>query len=717
MKKMVGVMLALVLGVMCSPAVQEVRAKTPQPAEKNQKAKAPAPSAQKDAYLWLENITGENALAWVRGCNVKTRKELAETPEFKKLDADLLKIYDSREKIPYVAKHGPYYYNFWRDADHQRGIWRRTTLKEYRKNNPKWETVIDVDALCKAEDTNWVWHGAQLLRPDYKLALVSLSRGGADANVIREFNMESRSFVKDGFHIPEAKGEMSWIDKNSVYVATDFGPGTMTDSGYPRVVKLWKRGTPLEKAETIFEGKKTDMSVGAYYDDTPGFERHFVYRSLAFYKNELFLRDKNGKLKKVDVPIDAIASTQREWMLVELRTPWTVGETTYPSGALLATRFDDFMAGKREFAVLFKPTPTTSLAGYNWTRHYLILNVLDDVKNRLYILTPTEGKWQKTAFPGGAKFATVSLWAVDDRESDDYFMVVRDFLTPSTLFYGTIGKTPEKLKQTPEFFNAKGLEISQHFAVSKDGTRIPYFQVSPKGMVLDGSHPTLLNGYGGFEISEVPFYSGGIGRAWLSRGGVFVLANIRGGGEYGPKWHQAAVKENRHHAYEDFAAVAEDLIKRKVTSAKKLGCMGGSNGGLLVGNMLTQYPQLFGAVVCQAPLLDMKRYSHLLAGASWMAEYGNPDKPEEWKYIKTFSPYHLVKKGMKYPPVLFTSSTRDDRVHPGHARKMTAKMLDMGYDVLYYENIEGGHGGAADNKEAAYMGALAFTFLWQELGK
>jgi len=713
MKRIIWIVCVLGLVWACGKAPQRLETATVEPVPK---APAAAPAEGEDPYLWLEDVVGDEALAWVRERNAESAAEL-ETPEFEGLEADLLEIYDSKDRIPYIGKSGPHYYNFWKDEEHPRGIWRRTSLEEYRKEAPKWEIVLDLDALGVKEEENWVWHGADLLRPDYDLALISLSRGGADADVVREFDMEAKRFVDDGFKLPEAKGGMSWIDKDTVYVATDFGPGSMTSSGYPRIAKRWRRGTPLEEAEVVYEAEPTDMTAGAYYDDTEGFERHFVYRAVAFYRAEVFLLEEGGSLTKIEVPIDARPSVHREWLLVELRSPWEAGGATYPAGALLATRFDDFMAGEREFTVLFEPTETTSLAGYNWTLNHLILNVLEDVKNRLWIFTPSEGAWKREAFPGGAEFATVSLWAVDSRESDDYFMSVTDFLTPSSLHHGKIGQPPERLKQTPAFFDASGLEISQHFVVSDDGTRVPYFQVSPKGMALDGSHPTLLNGYGGFEVSRVPTYSGSVGRAWLSKGGVFVLANIRGGGEYGPRWHQAALRENRHRAFEDFAAVARDLVTRGVTSPERLGCEGGSNGGLLVGNMITLYPDHFGAVVCQVPLLDMKRYSKLLAGASWMAEYGDPDKPEDWAFIKTFSPYHNLSKDKKYPPVLFMTSTRDDRVHPGHARKMTAMMRDMGCDVRYWENIEGGHGGAADNKQAAHMWAMAYTFLWQQLGK
>ena len=670
-----------------------------------------------DPFLWLEEVTGDRALAWVRQRNEATTRTFASSPAFRELEADLLRMLNSEAKIPFVAKHGRHYYNFWRDARNPRGLWRRTTLAEYRKASPRWETVLDIDALGQAENENWVFEGADWLTPGHQRCLVSLSRGGADAAVVREFDPRSKTFVTDGFVLPEAKGSATWVDLDTVFVTTDFGPGAMTSSGYPRIAKVWKRGTPLSAARTLFEGLDTDMVVGASHDATPGFERDFLMRAPSFYTHELFLLPPDGAPIKIGKPDDATASFHREWMLVELRSPWTVDDTTYPAGALLATRFKAFMAGRRDFTVLFTPSQTTSLAGHSWTRHHLILNVLDDVKNRLSILTPGKGgePWAMQPFLGAPEIGTVSAGAVDEAASDAFFLTVTDFLTPTTLGYGTVGHLPERLKESPAYFDASPFEIHQHFATSQDGTRIPYFQVSAKGMALDGGQPTLLGGYGGFEVSEVPYYSGMVGHAWLSRGGVYVLANIRGGGEYGPRWHQAALKQNRHRCYEDFSAVARDLVARKVTRSARLGTLGGSNGGLLMGNMLTTYPELFGAIVCQVPLLDMKRYSHLLAGASWMAEYGDPDRPEEWAFIQTFSPYHNVRAGSAYPPVLFMTSTRDDRVHPGHARKMMARLEEVTDQAHYYENIEGGHGGAADLPQTAHMWALAYTFLWDQL--
>ena len=686
--------------------------------EPNKTPAAPATQAAgDDENLWLDDIDGAKPLAWVKDENAKTVATYASSDEFKTLDARILEMLDSDAKIPMVNKIGDHFYNLWRDKQHPKGIWRRTTLAEYRKESPAWETVIDVDALSAAEKENWVWHGVQCLKPDNRFCLVSLSRGGADADVIREYDLSTKSFVKDGFSLPEAKSQVAWIDKDHLFVATDFGAGSMTDSSYPRIVKEWKRGTPLASATTVYEGKKTDMSISAYRDLTPGFEREFVMRALEFYSSETFVRGKDGKLTKIDVPNDAETDVEREWMLIEPRTDWKVGGTTYPSGSLLATKFDDYMAGKRNITVLFTPDEHSSLASHSWTKNHLILNLMRDVVSEIQVLTPAaNGPWKSESLGGAPALSTMAASGIDADEGDDYFLTVSGFLQPTTLYYGVLGKGgQDALKHTPAFFDASKFTVSQHFATSKDGTKVPYFEIAPKTMKADGTNPTLVYGYGGFEISLQPAYLAGPGRSWLEKGGVYVIANIRGGGEYGPRWHQAALKANRPRAYEDFAAVSQDLIDRKITSPKHMGMMGGSNGGLLAGNMLTRYPQLYGAVVSQVALLDMKRYPHMSAGASWMAEYGDPDKPEEWKYIQTFSPYHNLHKGTHYPAVLFTTSTRDDRVGPVHARKMAARMQAMGFDASFYENIEGGHGAAADNKQAAFMSALSYTYLWDHL--
>ena len=681
-----------------------------------------APTADADPRLWLEDVEGDDALAWVRERNAQTTSTLAATEEFTSTQAALRGVLDSDAKIPDVSKIGDHLYNFWKDSTHVRGLWRRTTLESYRTDEPEWETVLDVDALGEAEGESWVWHGASILRPAYRKALVSLSRGGSDADVTREFDLATKEFVAPedgGFYRPESKGDLAWVDDDTVYVFTDTGEGSMTSSGYPRVARRWHRGTPLESATVLYEGRTDDMYISAFRSHTPGFVRDFVARSLAFYSNELYVLAADDSLTKIDVPDSAEVGFRREWLLVELRDDWTVGGTTFTSGSLLATGFDDFLAGGRDFTVLFEPDESTSLAGATWTQSHLVLNVLADVKNRLHVLTPPvdgAGAWERSEMLGAPKIGTVAVRAVDVDASDDVWLVATDYLTPTTLSIATVGQEPELLKSMPVFFDADGLTVEQHFATSDDGTKVPYFLVRRADLALDGTAPTLLYGYGGFEISLTPGYSGGLGRAWLEQGGVYAVANIRGGGEYGPRWHQLALQENRHRAYEDFSSVAKDLVTRGITSRAHLGVQGGSNGGLLTGNMLTQYPELFGAVVIQVPLLDMKRYSHLLAGASWMAEYGDPDDPAQWEFIQTFSPYHLFDADREYPPVLFTTSTRDDRVHPGHARKLAAAMIEAGKDVTYYENIEGGHGGAANNEQASFMQALAYRFLWERLG-
>ncbi len=669
-----------------------------------------------DPLLWLEDVLGDKALGWVRAQNEVSKEALAEGPEFKDLEAKLLAIYDSDERIPYVTKRGEYYYNFWRDADHKRGLWRRTTLESYQKEEPEWDVLLDLDALGEEEGENWVWAGSSVLPPSYERCLISLSRGGADADVTREFDIPSRSFVGDGFFLPEAKSRAGWIDRDTLYVATDFGEGSMTESGYPRVVKIWKRGQQLSEAETVFEGTPEDISVGAYRDHTPGWERDFVYRRLTFYTGELLERNADGELVRIDKPDHCEASIDQEWIYFEPRKDWKIGEVTYKAGSLLVADYAAWQEGKHEVEVLFEPGPTTSLASFSTTRDHVLVNLLDNVKSRIDVITHTDKGWKHKPLEGVPTLGRISASPVDAWHSNAYWLNVTGYTTPSSLFHGDLeGGEPRLLKQLPAFFDAEGIEVSQHFARSSDGTAVPYFQVTPPGLEADGNAPTLLYGYGGFEISLLPSYKAAVGTSWLARGGVYVVANIRGGGEFGPAWHQAALREKRQRAYDDFAAVARDLIERGITQPAHLGIQGGSNGGLLMGNMLTQFPELFGAVVCQVPLLDMKRYTKLLAGASWAGEYGDPDVEEDWAFLRRYSPYHNIDVEQDYPSILFTTSTRDDRVHPGHARKMAAALLSVGKEVLYYENIEGGHGGAADNEQAAFMSALAYSFLWKTL--
>ena len=684
-----------------------------------------------DPFLWLEDVHGEAALAWVRERNAESQKLLMARPEYAPTRERLLQVMNSKERIPYISRRGAYFYNLWQDATHKRGLWRRTSLAEYRKAEPAWETVLDLDALATVEGENWVWGGAVGLAPSHRRCLVMLSRGGADANVVREFDTVTKAFVKDGFVLPEAKSDIEWVDADTVFVGTDFGSGSMTDSGYPRIIKRWKRGTPLAEAVTVFEGEKADVSVRASVDTTPGHERTMIQRSLDFYNSKrLFVQ--GAKLVLMDMPDDASvtfwnsAGAPADTLLMELRSDLQTAAHTHPRGSLLAVDAAAYARGERNFAVLFEPTATRSLAGFALTREHVLVNVLDNVASKLeeWRRTPAGFERREVAAPFPGTLGVSGLhdpMLTDDALAESYLLTYSDFLTPDTLSLGQTGTdTRAVLKSLPATFDATGMRAEQSFATSVDGTRIPYFVVWPRGLNAQspatGSTPTLLYGYGGFEISMQPWYSAAFGSAWLARGGVVVVANIRGGGEFGPAWHQAAVKENKQRSYDDFIAVAQDLVQRGITSPQHLGIEGGSNGGLLVGAAFTQRPDLFNAVVCSVPLLDMRRYHKLLAGASWMAEYGDPDKPEEWQYISQYSPYQNLRKDVNYPRVLFTTSTRDDRVHPGHARKMAARLLALGHEVLYFENIEGGHGGAADNEQRAHVQALEMSYLWRQLG-
>lgn len=689
-------------------------------------------TATDDPYLWLEDVTGDEALAWVRAHNEPTVAALGSSERFGELRDQTRAILDSDDRIPYVARRGAYLYNFWRDATNPKGLWRRTTLESYRTDNPVWDVILDVDELGRVEEENWVWGGGTILRstptpgddPDsqYRHALVSLSRGGADATVVREFDLVTREWVDPadgGFSLSENKSRVGWIDKDTIYVGTDFGTQpdgapSLTDSGYPRVIKKWARGTALDSATTIIAGDVADVAVNASYDDTPGFERHFASRATDFY-NSLLFEIRGDEQILIDVPTDAHASIRHDWLFVLARSDWRVGENTYPSGTLVVFDYPGYLRGERDATVLFTPDAHTSLADFSFTRSHLILTTLHDVQTHLDVRVL--GTWEPTKLRGIPDLATVGILATDADSSDEIFLNASTFTLPPTLLYGdtSVGDLAP-LKQAPSQYDATGVTVTQKFATSDDGTKVPYFIVR-RGDVTSG--PTLLYGYGGFENALVPGYSAVSGRNWVQRGGTYVIANIRGGGEYGPTWHTQAVKAGRHKVYEDFAAVARELVTDAVTTVEQLGAQGGSNGGLLMGVMLTRYPELFGALVCQVPLIDMRRYHKLLAGASWMAEYGDPDNPEEWAFIEPFSPYQNLVADADYPQLLVTTSTRDDRVHPGHARKLVARLEELGHasTVHYYENIEGGHGGAADNEQAAFMSALAYEFLWEKLSR
>ncbi|MBX3714762.1 MAG: S9 family peptidase [Burkholderiales bacterium] len=676
---------------------------------------AAAVAQDEDPYLWLEEVSGERAMKWVTDQNARSRPEIEKDRGFHPLLNRFTEIATSRERIPTVAKLGPHLYNYWQDAANPRGLWRRTTLEEYRKAEPRWETVLDLDRLSADEKEQWAWKGATCLFPKYERCLVSISRGGSDAVEIREFDLVKKAFVAGGFRLPQSKGGVAWIDEDAIYVSRDFGPGTLTKSGYPRQVKRLARGQALADAAPVFEVSEDDIGAWPSVTHEKDGRVEMVTRVISTRRNEAFVV-RDGKLAKLELPDTVDASVTAGWLYVRLREDWQPAATAYAAGSLLALPLEKFLGGDRGFDVLFAPGPRVSLDAFVPLKSMVLLDLLDNVSSRLVEARRGEdGKWTKRDVDA-PKLSNLGAAAFDRRESDDYFLFVTGFTTPTTLHLAKGGTDArEKLKSLPDFFDASNLAVTQHEATSKDGTKIPYFQVMRKDAKADGTNPTILYGYGGFEVSQVPTYSGFVGNGWLAKGGVWVLSNLRGGSEFGPEWNRVARREGRQKTHDDYAAVAEDLIRRKVTSPAKLGILGGSQGGLLVSATMLQRPELFGAVVATVPLMDMKRYHKLLAGHSWMGEYGDPDKPEDWAFISKYSPYQNVLRGRAYPKMLITTSTRDDRVHPGHARKMAARMQQFGYDTTYFEYTEGGHGSGTTPAQTAYTWAFIYTFFAKSL--
>lgn len=701
--------------------VTPLAAQQPTPAERD-RADTSAPLGEPhDPYRWLEEVEGERALAWVEARNQETLARLSSHPAYDSLYDDALEILNSDERIAYPSIMGDRLYNFWTDEDNPRGLWRRTTWESYLSGDPEWEVLLDIDALSREEGERWSFGGATCLPPDYRRCMVSLSRGGADATEIREFDLETTSFIEEGFFVPEAKNSVAWNGPDELLVSTDFGDGSLTTSGYPRIAKRWRRGTPLTSATTLFEGAPDDVGVWVGSLETAEGSYQVVFHRPEFFEGTVHVLRDEG-LVAVDVPVDADPMIMGDQLVVYLRSPWEAGGETYPQGAVVATDYERFLAGGREFDVVVAPGERQTVDGVARTRDYLLVRMLDNVRGQLWRYQRTGGEWvgERVQAP---ELGTIGI-ASTDPHTNRFFFTYSSYTQPNTLYLGGWGSDPAvgaspsdvlEVRRLPAMFDADGLVVDQHEAVSRDGTRVPYFVVRPEDMALEGDNPTLLYAYGGFEISMTPGYSALVGRSWLERGGVYVVANIRGGGEFGPAWHRSAQKENRQRAYDDFLAVAEDLVDRGITSPDHLGIQGGSNGGLLVGVAMTQRPDLFDAVVIQVPLLDMRRYNQLLAGASWMAEYGDPDDPEQWAYIREYSPYHNVDPAADYPVPLFTTTTRDDRVHPGHARKMAALMADMGHEIRYYENTEGGHGAGVTPEQRARMYAVTYAYLLERL--
>jgi prolyl oligopeptidase len=593
------------------------------------------------------------------------------------------------------------------------GALARADWASYLRGASEWRTVLDIDALVRAEGVPWAFGGATCLPPENRLCLVRLSRGGADAVEIREFDTETREFVPGGFHLPEAKQNVAWFDADALLVSTDFGPGTMTTSGYARMAKLWRRGTPLAEADLLFEAVETDMSVGVGALTRADRTYHVLMHRTDFYTGSTYVLE-DGELVHIDVPLDATTYLAADRLLVYLRSPWEVGGRTFESGALIDLAMSDFLAGSRDFRLVLQPGDRQSVSGVVTTRDHVLVSMLDNLRSEIRRYSFEGGAWSYRTVPA-PEMGTVRVVATSPY-TNRYFFTYSGYTQPTTVYLAEEDGSVREVQRLPAQFDAAGLAVAQYEATSRDGTRIPYFVVHPEDMEYDGGNPTLLYAYGGFQVAQLPGYNALTGSAWLERGGVYVVANIRGGGEFGPAWHRAALKENRQRAYDDFTAVAEDLVARRITSPARLGIMGGSNGGLLVGVAFTQRPDLYGAVVVQVPLLDMRRYNRLLAGASWMAEYGDPDVPEEWEYIRRYSPYHNLREGVVYPVPLFVTTTRDDRVHPGHARKMAARMESMGLPFHYFENTEGGHGSGVTSEQRARSHALTFAYLWERLG-
>lgn len=677
-----------------------------------------APGQTDEDHLYLEEVLGEQALREVQSWNERTLNRLTSDPRYAKMESDALEILNSKDKIAYISYRNGEAHNFWQDEDHVRGLWRKTTLDSYLSDDTQWETVIDFDALAKAEDKNWVYQGNSCLGPDYELCMVTLSDGGKDASLQREFNTLTKTWVDGGFETYESKGGSSWLDKDTQLIGIDFGEGSMTESGYPMIAKLWKRGQKIEDATEFMRGKITDVGLFSGTHVRPDDSREIIVtRAITFYDSETYWIPRDGDTLKeaVKFPIPAKSSLGSEFkgqMLLSLNEDWR----GYKSGDLVSFSLNDFMDDGEISAInlVYSPDEKSSMNGYGITKSKLLMSISRDVKSAAYEFDWDGVQWtsQILDFPENG---TISIGATNDRE-ELAFINSQSFLQPNTLWtYDSISREKVEAKSLPDWFDASQMSADQFFATSKDGTKIPYFVVRKKDLKMDGSNPTLLYGYGGFEVSLNPSYSATRGKLWLENGGIYVLANIRGGGEYGPKWHQAGLKTNRQLIYDDFISVAEDLIDKKLTSSDHLGIEGGSNGGLLMGVMFTQRPDLFNAVVCAVPLLDMLRYDKLLAGASWVGEYGSPSIPAEREFLQKISPYHNIDADTDYPEVFFVTSTKDDRVHPGHARKTAKRFEDQGHEFLYYENIDGGHSAAANLKETAKRLALQHIYLMQKL--
>lgn len=669
--------------------------------------------ADTDPYTWLEAVTHPKCNAWVAKQNSMTTAYLEKRSEYAPLLTDIKSILFSSDKVAFARNRQGFFYNFWQDATYKHGLIRRTTLSEYRKDSPKWDVLLDLDKLSADEKENWVYKGSKNFEGTSR-TLLSLSRGGKDAVEVREYDLDARKFIEDGFNVPEAKTNVTPYDEDHVFVVTNLDANDVTNAGYARSIKFWKRGEPVSSAQTVFTIDKADAmtEVSVYRDEN---QKWVVFtRMMDFYHVEVSLYEGNGQKRLIPLPQTAtLLDIDKGYIYAQLKEDLTVGNRTIPTNTVVRFAVTDTTLENAE--IIFTAGNRQSIEGVSVTRAGIYIELLEKVRNRIVLVKPGQGA-KELPLPNTG---VLSFEPRNDRDPKSLPTVTyTDYLTPETqyLLHDEDGSFKlEPLKSARAQFDAKDLEVHQQFAKSADGTEVPYFIVHRKGIKLDGKNPTLLYGYGGFQISLTPAYSGSVGKAWLERGGVYVVANIRGGGEFGPSWHQAALKHNRQRAYDDFIAVAEHLISSKVSSPAHLGIMGGSNGGLLVGAVMVQRPELFNAVLCKVPLLDMVRFHLLLAGASWIGEYGDPENPADLSYILKYSPYQNVRADRKYPVPFFTTSTKDDRVHPGHARKFAARMAEQGHPFYFYENVNGGHAGSGNLEEKAHMSALEFTYLWDRL--
>lgn len=671
--------------------------------------------AEDDPYLWLEEVEGEEALDWVRGKNADTFEELRDNALFEQLYNEAYEIMTADERIPEGGIVGDYFHNFWQDKTHVRGVWRRATLDSYIAGDPDWQIVLDMDALAEAEERNWVYKGIDCIGGDSDRCLVELSDGGTDESLYREFSLNDSGFVDDGFFLPEAKSNVAWLGEDALVVATDWGDGSLTTSGYAREARLWKRGTSIHEATSLFVADVDDTLLAPFVIHSGDDEYPFLVRLFADWNERTYMPIVDGKAAApLDIPLRSnVTGYIGGRAIIALEEPWTTQDGEYVSGDVVAL---ETSSGATE--LVFSPNEKQAVNSIGVGDGSLYIEMLEDVVGRVQRLTPTADGWE-TVDIKLPENGVVNLEATSSSR-DDFFVTYESSIQPTTLYHVDGDNEVTEVTALPALYDATDVVIRQEFATSADGAKVPYFLVGRENVLEDGDAPAILYGYGGFTIPILPVYysdpsrpqHGALaGRMWISRGGVLAIANLRGGGEYGPNWHQSALRENRQRAYDDYFAIAEDMIAGGITSPDKLGALGRSNGGLLLGVALTQRPDLFAALDIGVPLLDMKRYNKLLAGSSWMGEYGNPDVPEDWEFIKEYSPYQNLDEDVDYPKVLFYTSTKDDRVHPGHARKMAAMMEEMGNDYYYYENMEGGHGGTANQDQLAMRTALEYAYF------